>query len=111
MTVCVDPTVLDKPCGRQAVRRVRWQQQHRSGPEVHDWPLCPFHQDLQLAELLLSCDVHNLALLTLEGELILPTQVPPDSPLWPVTVLGIAELLQLVNTRGGQDAAQTRGAA
>jgi hypothetical protein len=111
MTVCMYSTVLNKPCGRQAVRRIRWQQQHRIVQEIHDWPLCPFHGDLQLAELLLSCDVHSIAVLTLDGGLILPAHLQPESPLWPVATPGVAELLQMVNARRGSTTAPTRRTA
>ncbi|MFI5736208.1 hypothetical protein ACIA49_39200 [Kribbella sp. NPDC051587] len=105
---CVYPTVLGRPCGRPAVRRIRWQEQHRTGPEIHDWPLCPFHHDLQLAELLLSCDVHALALLTLDGDLIQPTDPALLEQLWPISAPSAAELLQLVDPVTGKDTARAR---
>ena len=107
MTVCVYPTVLNKPCGRTAGGRIRWQEQHRHGQEIHDWPLCPFHHDVQLAKLLLSCGVHSLVLLTPDGELILPNHSPEPTTVWPAPVPSVAELLQLVDASPGHEQTRT----
>lgn len=110
MTACVYLTVLNKPCGRAAVRRVRWQEQNGFDQDTHDWPLCPFHRDLRLADLLLSCDAHSVALLTLDGELVLPQRLPPALP-WAIAVPSIAELLQLVDALSGPGSEQARETA
>ncbi len=111
MTTCVYPTVLNRPCGCPAARRIRWQEQHRTVPEIHDWPLCPFHHDLQLAALLLSCDVHAVALLTVDGDLIQPTDSSLAGQLWPTAAPSAAELLQLVDPAAGAHTARARRTA
>lgn len=52
-------TVLNRECGRDTSTRLQWTEVRPAtgATSTHDVPLCPFHHDLTLAELVLDCTV------------------------------------------------------